>query len=106
MQYLILLILSFNITQASVTGVTEACPVKAQLIANEGEKFVTVRMNGKDEKLTSVSGAPFSLQAKDPVTFRNKKLKFEMTSVVMSSLPRLVLYSAGMKKQCMVKLNE
>lgn len=105
MHYLIL-ILIFNITQASVTGVTEACPEKAQLIANEGEKFVTIRMNGKAEKLTSDSGAPFSLQAKDPVSFSNKNLRFEMTSVVMSSLPRLVLYSAGMKKQCMVKLNE
>lgn len=114
MKYLILFFLSLNISQASVTGVTSSCPEKAQLMANEGDKFVTIRLNGKDEKLTSVSGEAFSLQAKNPVTFRsnnkNRKLgeaslEFEMTSVVMSSLPRLIVSYSGVQNKCMVNLN-
>ncbi len=105
MKYFFFILLSLNFSHASVTGFTEECPLSAQLVANEGDKFVTVKIMGKDEKLTSVSGEPFSLQAKNPVTFRGEDLEFEMTSVVMSSLPRLVFRNAGLQKKCRVNLH-
>ncbi len=114
MKYLILFFLILNISHASVTGVTEGCSENAQLIANEGDKFVIIRMSGKDYKLTSLTGKPFSMQGKDPVIFRSNdknhklgdtSLEFEMTSMVMSSLPRLVVSLSGIQKKCMVYMN-
>lgn len=111
---LLFLFLTLNVSQASVTGATEGCSEQAQLIAHEGDKFVTIRWNGKDHKLSSITGAPFSLQGKNPVTFRSSDknhklgdatLEFEMTSIVMSSLPRLIVSFSGIQKKCMVKLN-
>ncbi len=114
MKYLLLFFLLHNFSQASVTGVTEGCSERAQLIANEGDKFVIIRMNGKDQKLSSITGAPFSLQAKDPVIFKSSdknhklgdaSLEFEMTSMVMNILPRLTVSFSGIQKKCMVSIN-
>ena len=104
MKFLYSLLLLINSAYAAVSGITEGCPENAQLIANEGDKFVIIRRNGKDSRLESVSGEPFSLQGKAPVTFRSKDLEFEMTSVVMSSLPRLTVTSSGMQNKCRVNI--
>lgn len=113
MKYLLTIFLLINSAYASVTGASEGCPEKAQLIANEGEKFVIVRRAGKDNRLESVSGKPFSLQGKEPVIFRTNdknhklgdvSLEFEMTSVVMSSLPRLTVSYSGVQNKCRVNI--
>jgi hypothetical protein len=109
-----ILLLSNIINAATTTGTTAGCPERAELIANEGDKFVTIRMNGKDHRLNSTSGKPFGLQSKDPVTFRSDdknhklgepSLEFEMTSVVMSSLPRLNVSYSGVQNKCRVDLH-
>lgn len=114
MKNLLTIILFLNSAYASVTGTTEDCSEKVQLIANEGEKFVIVRRNNKDFRLESVSGQPFSLQGKDPVIFRTKdknrklgdvSLEFRMTSVVMSSLPRLKVTYSGVQNECRVNMH-
>lgn len=113
MKNLLIIILLLNSAYASVIGTIEGCPEKAQLIANEGEKFVIVRRNNKDSRLESVSGKPFSLQGKDPVIFRTKdknrklgdvSLEFEMTTMVMSSLPRFTVTYSGVQNKCWVNI--
>lgn len=113
MKYIFTIFFLINSASASVFGTVEGCPEKAQLIASEGEKFVIVRRNNKDSRLESVSGKPFSLQGKDPVIFRtndkNRKLgdislEFEMTTMVMSSLPRLTVTYSGVQNKCWVNL--
>ena len=104
MRILLSIFLLINSAAAAVTGTLEGCSETAQLIAHEGDKFVIVRRNGKDSRLESVSGKPFSLQARDQVTFRNADLEFEMTSVVMSSLPRLTVKNAGLQSICRVNI--
>lgn len=88
-----------------------ACPEKVDVLANEGDKFVIVKLNGKEWKLTSTQA--FSYQAKTPVTFLTKgndpmkgepTLEFEMPSMVMSSLPRLTISYSGRQDKCRVNI--
>lgn len=113
MKFLLSIFLLINSAYAAVSGASEGCPEKAQLIANEGDKFVVIRRNGKDTRLDSVSGKPFSLQGKEIVLFRTNdknhklgdvSLEFEMTSVVMSSLPRLTVSYSGVQNKCRVNI--
>ena len=113
MKKLLLIFLLINSAYAAVTGSSEGCPEQAQIIANEGDKFVIVRRNGKDTRLESVSGKSFSLQGKDIVIFRSNEknhkqgdvsLEFEMTSVVMNSLPRLTVTYSGVQNKCRVNI--
>lgn len=104
MRILLSIFLLINSAYAAVTGTLEGCSENAQLIANEGDRFVIIRRNGTDSRLESVSGKPFSLQGKEPVIFRNSDLEFEMTSVVMGSLPRLKVKSAGWQNTCRVNI--
>jgi hypothetical protein len=99
----------------STFGMTSGCPQDGALLANEGDPFVIVKLNGKEWILYSESGKKFSLQAKEPVTFRSKNndpmkgeptLEFEMTSMVMNSLPRLVVSYSGVQNKCRVEHHE
>ena len=107
--FLFFLLTSF-VHAAPTTGTTEGCPEKAELIAREGDRFVIVKLNGRVWKLTS--DKPFCLQGQEPVTFTSTydpmkgmpSLEFQMTSVVMSSLPRLIVSYSGRQDICRVKL--
>ncbi|MFL5786226.1 MAG: hypothetical protein ACJ76H_16525 [Bacteriovoracaceae bacterium] len=112
--FLSFLLVNFSHAITSI-GTTSGCPEKAELVAHEGDSFVTIKLNGKKWKLISTEGKRFSRQAKEPVTFRTQDndptkgeptLEFEMTSMVMSSLPRLVVSYSGVQNKCRVELHE
>lgn len=112
MIFLSLLFLTQIVSAAPDLGVTQGCREKAELIAHEGDKFVTVRINGENYKLTS--DKIFSFQSKEPVTFRaltndpmkgDPSLEFQMTSMVMSSLPKLIVRYSGRMETCGVYFN-
>ena len=102
MKTILFILLTLNLAHA-VTGLTEGCSEKAVVMANEGEKFVTVKIGNTSVRLESLSGQPFSMEGKETVTFvsPDRKTSFEMTSVVMNSLPRLKIHN----KKCAVNLH-
>lgn len=113
MKTLLFIIFLTSLSQASVTGTTHGCPENAQLIANEGEQFVTVRLGNKETKLLSVSGKPFSTSSPETVSFRSDdknsrlgdvSLELEMPAMVSGNLPRLIVTHSGIQNKCKVEI--
>lgn len=109
---LFLFLINIPVYAAPYVGTTQGCPAKAEVIASEGDKFVVVKLDGARWKLTSTK--PFSFQAKEPVTFRSvmsdpmkgiPDIEFNMTSMQMSSLPRLTISYSGRQDKCQVDIN-
>ena len=88
------------------------CGEKVQILAKDGEKYVQAKVGDKTTKLNSTDGTAFAMNGGKSTVFTSEvkdthlnspSYEFTQPSVQDSTPPKVIVSSAGAKKNCNMK---